>query len=123
MAMGENPKRVYGAKGVTPMSRMGSAWEMRQMFEKATILRQKQAHPVILHLWWRLSEWGIFAQAQWCACDGTSPMPRDVSLEPLVALLRGNARLNVHCYEVHLLRRERERERESRLDISLECWR
>ena len=42
MACGENPKRVYGNKGVTPMSRMGNAWLMRQKFFQAQEMMLRQ---------------------------------------------------------------------------------
>lgn len=42
MACGENPKRVYGNRGETPMSRMGSAWLMREKFFQAQQMMLKQ---------------------------------------------------------------------------------
>ena len=82
MAMGENPKRVYGRKGQTPMSRMGHGWLMRQALAKAKALRD--------------------AQQRWDrAGNNAKPRPTDLALEPLVALLDGKVRLQVHCYEVH----------------------
>ena len=35
MACGENPKKVYGSQGKTPMSRMGNAWVMREKLDEA----------------------------------------------------------------------------------------
>jgi hypothetical protein len=35
MACGENPKKVYGNRGETPMSRMGNAWVMRRKLDEA----------------------------------------------------------------------------------------
>jgi imidazolonepropionase-like amidohydrolase len=83
MAMGENPKRIHGRKGRQPMSRMGHAWLMRKHLHKARELRNKQKR-------WQTT--GRF--------EGT-PRPNDPALEPLVALLEGKVRLQVHCYEVH----------------------
>lgn len=85
-ACGENPKRVYGrGRKETPMSRMGSAWLMREKYDAARRV--------------------VEAQERWCAGGGGradgEPFPHDLSLESLVALLRGEARLHVHCYEVH----------------------
>ena len=83
MAMGENPKRVHGRKGRQPMSRMGHGWLMRRQLHKARELRERQRR-------WRN---GGKSQGK--------PRPKDPALEPLVALLDGKIRLQVHCYEVH----------------------
>ena len=88
MAMGENPKRVYGYGSAfprrTPMSRLGSAWVMRRRLELASKLDLQQR--------------------AWCAtgggAGGNGPFPSDLALEPLVALLRGDVRLHIHCYKV-----------------------
>jgi len=85
MACGENPKNIYGAKGVTPGSRMGSAWAMRQRFEAARKLME--------------------AQVDYCLAGGNpetndAEYPEDLSLDQLVALLQGDLLLHVHCYEV-----------------------
>ena len=39
-------------------------------------------------------------QARWEASSG-KPRPQDLGLEPLVALLKGEVLLHVHCYQVH----------------------
>lgn len=81
MACGENPKRAYGrAKGVTPLTRMGAAWIMRNAFEQATsLLNQQRA---------------------WCGAaeQPTTPFPDSKAAQALLALLRGTARLHTHCY-------------------------
>lgn len=81
MAMGENPKRSHGRKGRMPYSRMGHAWLMRKQLEAAQKLRVKQD--------------------TWDRKGGKGPRPAMRNLELLVALLRGQVRLQVHCYEVH----------------------
>lgn len=87
MACGENPKAVYGLRNPAemPMTRMGSAWLMREAFYQAAELKR--------------------AQTQWdCQYDaGTRPLsarPQDLKLEPLVSILSDQALLNVHCYKV-----------------------
>jgi len=84
MACGENPKRVYGNMGQTPDSRLGIGWLQRKQWFAAAQLKQ--------------------AQQQWqCLNAGSAtadPMPEDLSLEPLVAVLNKKARLMVHCYKV-----------------------
>jgi hypothetical protein len=85
MACGENPKRVYGNKGMMPESRLGSGWLFRERFSKAKKLLQDQQ--------------------DWCrspASERVTPrFPQDPELESLVALLRGDVLLNVHCYETY----------------------
>ncbi|KAJ3414543.1 hypothetical protein HDV05_006457 [Chytridiales sp. JEL 0842] len=95
MACGENPKRYGQAKGFMPGSRMGSGWMFRKRFEQArTTLR---------------------AQEDWCESASKAKKafkddaymhvhkryPDTLVDESLVALLRGDIRLNVHCYETH----------------------
>ncbi|HAN31429.1 MAG TPA: amidohydrolase [Myxococcales bacterium] len=82
MAMGENPKRYYGKKGRMPRSRMGHAWLMRKQLQAAEKLRAKQ------------DKWDQ-------AGAGRGSRPMDRQLELLVALLKGEVYLQVHCYEVH----------------------
>jgi imidazolonepropionase-like amidohydrolase len=42
MALGENPKRVYGSKKKTPSTRLGNAAKMREAFVLARTYRQKR---------------------------------------------------------------------------------
>jgi imidazolonepropionase-like amidohydrolase len=81
-AMGENPKRVYGGKGQLPMSRMGHGWVLRKMLFEAKEVRESQD---------RFDKETIH----------TGQRPFRPDLEPIVALLRGEVLLQVHCYEVH----------------------
>ncbi len=37
VALGENPKKVYGNRGMTPMTRMGIAWLLREKLREAQI--------------------------------------------------------------------------------------
>ena len=83
MAMGENPKRYYGSKGRMPRSRMGHAWLMRKQLQAAEALKRKQ------------DKWDADAGKR------TGRRPADRGLDLLVALLRGEVYLQVHCYEVH----------------------
>lgn len=81
-AMGENPKRVYGARAQLPMSRLGHAWAIRQKLFEAKDVREQQER------WDREPA-------------HTAARPTRPDLEPLMALLRGEVLLQVHCYEVH----------------------
>ncbi|CAG8526980.1 2810_t:CDS:10 [Acaulospora morrowiae] len=90
MACGENPKRAYGRyRGVIPSTRMGEAWLFRKRFAEAKKLKM--------------------LQDDWCSISAkignnarmSTPFPEDLQNDGLVALLRGDAKLNVHCYETH----------------------
>lgn len=79
-ACGENPKGVYGPRGLTPMSRMGIGYEMRNALAKARdLLARKRSY---------------------CSAPHSGPMPTDLALENLVSLLQKQAVLNIHCYKV-----------------------
>ncbi|KAF9126734.1 hypothetical protein BGW39_006421 [Mortierella sp. 14UC] len=91
MACGENPKNRYGHQARMPSTRLGEGWLFRERFSKATKLK--------------------LAQDDWCAAAASlpkwgrhrlsTPFPEELQYESLVALLRGDVRLNVHCYETH----------------------
>jgi len=70
--------------GATPMSRLGSAWVMRRRLEQARAL--------------------VHAQDAWCTAPGahqrSTPFPQEREHESLAALLRGEVKLNTHCYLV-----------------------
>ncbi|RCH90814.1 hypothetical protein CU098_006867, partial [Rhizopus stolonifer] len=87
-ACGENPKRVYGNRGQMPSTRLGEAYLFRKEYQRAQQLKQ--------------------AQDDWCEAAShspsarfESPFPEDLELESLIALLRHEVLLNVHCYETH----------------------
>ncbi|KAJ3206808.1 hypothetical protein HDU67_007941, partial [Dinochytrium kinnereticum] len=90
MACGENPKH----RG-NPSSRMGSGWLYRQRFEEArTTLRAQD-------------DWCTAAAAAQAKFSGdahlfmTERFPDPIEQDSLIGLLRGDVRLNVHCYETH----------------------
>ena len=77
MACGENPKRVYESRG--PSTRMGNVAGYREAFIRAQKYREK---------------WDL-----WLAGDRTSDRPdRDLALETLAEVLRGNILIQAHCY-------------------------
>ena len=88
MACGENPKRVYGKVGERgPYSRLGEAWEFRHALEQARTYVQEQD--------------------DWCAkadAVGVEKMEtylrQDLQWETLGAVLRGQVRVNTHCYTI-----------------------
>ncbi|KAI8622460.1 hypothetical protein BC830DRAFT_1089218 [Chytriomyces sp. MP71] len=95
MACGENPKRYFKSRNMMPGSRMGNGWLFRARFEEA-----------------RNTLW---AQEDWCAtADALNSQFRDKAYqhmytrypdplkdESLVALLRRQVRLQVHCYQTN----------------------
>jgi hypothetical protein len=90
MACGENPKGVFGQQQTFPVSRMGVAWEFRERFEEARKLARLQ------------EDWCITAESMQGRDNVvmSERFPDDLVNESLTALLRGQVKLNVHCYEV-----------------------
>jgi imidazolonepropionase-like amidohydrolase len=82
MACGENPKRVYGGKGRAPMTRMGNVAGYRAAWIEAKAYMDK---------------WDKYYQA---AAEGeeTDEPKRDLKLETLAEVLRGNILVHNHCY-------------------------
>ncbi len=77
MACGENPKRVYGAKGQAPATRMGNVAGYRTAWIEAAEYRDKLA----------------------AAADGNGEAPtRDLKLETLAGVLDGEILVHNHCY-------------------------
>lgn len=74
MACGENPKRVYGNKGSSPMTRMGNVRGYREAFAAAQRWRREQGK------------------------KPADEVTRDINLETLVGLLEGRILAQVHCY-------------------------
>ncbi|KAJ3300401.1 hypothetical protein HK104_000915 [Borealophlyctis nickersoniae] len=95
MACGENAKNVYGSKGKMPGSRLGEGWLFRKRFEQARNLLNAQ------------DDWCVAAQAAKSNYGKDAHLfisgrfPEEEAHESLVALLRGDVKLNVHCYETY----------------------
>ena len=81
MALGENPKRVYGSRNKLPSTRMGIIYVMRSAFQQAKEYRAKW------DAWQKKPE----------ADRGPAP-ERDLKLETLSDVLSGKVRVHVHCY-------------------------
>ena len=77
MACGENPKRIYGGLGQSPMTRMGNVAGYRTAWIQAADYRDKM----------QAAEDG----------QGEAPM-RDLRLETLVGVLDGEILVHNHCY-------------------------
>jgi imidazolonepropionase-like amidohydrolase len=79
MALGENPKRVYGDQKKSPVTRMGEAALIREALLKA----QTYA-----------------AKVERAEREGKEPPDRDLRLEPIVRALRREERTRIHAYTV-----------------------
>ena len=78
MALGENPKRVYGEKGKAPYTRMGTAALLREVLRKAKDYADKLA-----------------------AADGDKKPPEfDAKLDALVPVVRGEMKCRIHCHRM-----------------------
>jgi imidazolonepropionase-like amidohydrolase len=87
-ACGENPKRVYGKVGERgPFSRMGEGWEFRHAYEQARDYVQSQ------------DDWCAAAKSVG-AKNMKSYLPQKLEWENLGAVLRGQVRVNTHCYTI-----------------------
>jgi imidazolonepropionase-like amidohydrolase len=98
MACGENPKRVYGDKDRAPSTRMGNVAGYRQAFADAQdYQRQQEKYAAELAAYEK-------KKGKHKAKDGdedaVAPVPpkRDLRLETLVAAMKGELRVHVHCY-------------------------
>ncbi|OOO10932.1 hypothetical protein OAory_01074020 [Aspergillus oryzae] len=92
MACGENPKRVYGN------TRLGLTWLLRKQLEEARDLHERQS------AWCRVAfdvEETSFAKTHHVKTfiRNHGKRPDSFELETLVALIRGELNVNVHCYE------------------------
>jgi imidazolonepropionase-like amidohydrolase len=77
MACGENPKRVYGAKGREPSTRMGNIAVDRMTWARAVEYKRK---------------WDEYEK------DGGEPPARDLAMDTLRGVLAGEIRVQNHCY-------------------------
>ena len=86
MACGENPKRIYGGRNVSPATRMGNvAVDRAQWIEAQEYLHDQQEYQS------KLKAGGKEA------ADAKAPK-RDLRLDTLAGALKGDIALQVHCY-------------------------
>ncbi len=93
MACGENPKKVHGAKGRSPSTRMGHLRDMRQaFFDAQQALREWEE-------WEAQAEGGEEGRRRKKKQSEPSPPPaRDLDMETLMGVLRGDFLPQIHCY-------------------------
>jgi imidazolonepropionase-like amidohydrolase len=101
MALGENPKRVYGDQKKLPSTRMGNAAQLRAVLVSAQNYRDK---------WRRYEEKknrfrSIFqecsdreAQEGEIRPEPPEPPERDIKVESLIPVLEGKLRAMIHCH-------------------------
>jgi imidazolonepropionase-like amidohydrolase len=88
MACGENPKRVYGEKGLAPSTRMGNMAAYRaQWIEAQEYIRS-----------WDSYESSLGKNSKNNANEETPPPKRDLRLETLAGVLNGEILVHMHCY-------------------------
>lgn len=82
MACGENPKRFYGSKGQAPSTRMGNVAGYRAAWIKAEAYRE---------------QWDKYYESLGSKEEKDKPK-RDLRLDTLSEVLRGNILVHNHCY-------------------------
>ncbi|MBD3413842.1 MAG: amidohydrolase family protein [Candidatus Aminicenantes bacterium] len=83
MALGENPKRLYGRKGRIPSTRMGNAYVLRNAFLKA---RQYKA------------KWDQYKQKKEEGEQDIKPPQKDLKMETLQMVLENKLGIDCHVY-------------------------
>jgi imidazolonepropionase-like amidohydrolase len=83
MACGENPKRVYGERNTFPSTRMGNVAGYRDQWVQATeYLRDQQE----------------YEHKKANGDKDAKPPKRDIKLDTLAAVLKGDIIVHMHCY-------------------------
>jgi imidazolonepropionase-like amidohydrolase len=89
-ALGENPKRVYGERKETPSTRLGTAAIIRSAFVEAANYLEKQSAG---------GSGGSSPRAGTAeSAERTTPAERDLKLEALGRVLRGEIPWRQHCH-------------------------
>jgi imidazolonepropionase-like amidohydrolase len=83
MAMGENPKRVYGTKGKTPSTRLGTAYVARKSFMEAREYKAK---------------WDRYESDRAAGKTDARPPDIDLRLETLKMTLEKKLSIDIHIY-------------------------
>ena len=83
MACGENPKRVYGGKGQAPSTDMANMAGYRAQWLEATEY---------------IRDYEAYDQKRLAGDKDVKPPKRDLRLDTLAGVLRGEIRVQMHCY-------------------------
>jgi imidazolonepropionase-like amidohydrolase len=93
MACGENPKRVYGEKGQTPSTRMGNVAGYRaQWIEAQRYIQDWEEYEK------KKNDKKISKNGKNDKYGNSGPPKRDLRLETLAAVLKGEILVHMHCY-------------------------
>jgi imidazolonepropionase-like amidohydrolase len=101
MALGENPKRVYGGQKKPPSTRMGNAAELRTTLIAAQNYRDKLARYAEKKARYEddLSQWEAKPEgAREQRPQPPEPPERNLKLESLIPVLAGKLRAMIHCH-------------------------
>jgi imidazolonepropionase-like amidohydrolase len=90
MACGENPKRVYGSRGQSPMTRMGNLAGYRAAFIEAQAYRRAWDK-------YEAGQSGGDRKGKKGESAGDPPT-RDLRLDTLAGVLSGEITVQIHCY-------------------------
>lgn len=118
MALGENPKRVYGGRKKAPSTRMGNAAVLREALVKAQEYGAQ----------WQRYEEELAAYERESAendANGKAPKPpkppsRDLKLEALVPVLKREMKARIHAHQANDILTAIRIAEEFNLDITLE---
>ncbi len=83
MALGENPKRVYGSKGRSPSTRMGNAYIARKAFIEAQEYKAK---------------WDKYEKEKQAGKKDLTPPKKDLGMETLKMVLEKKLSIDCHTY-------------------------
>lgn len=101
MALGENPKRVYGGQKKLPSTRMGNAARLREALVEAQNYASKLSRFEEKHRRYkkRLGEWETTPEKERRdRPEPPDPPDRDIRLESLLPVLDGKLRAMIHCH-------------------------
>ena len=83
LALGENPKRLYGSKGRSPSTRMGTAYVLRKAFVEAREYKAK---------------WDKYAKDKASGKKDITPPKKDLKMETLKQVLEKKMTIDCHAY-------------------------
>lgn len=83
LALGENPKRIYGQKGRTPSTRMGTAYVLRKAFLEAKEYKER---------------WDRYEKEKKAGRKDLKPPRKDLKLETLKMVLEKKMAIDCHVY-------------------------
>ena len=98
MACGENPKRVYGSRKAAPSTRMGNVAGYRQAFADAQDYQRQQEKYARDLAAYESKQSKDKDKDKDKDAERPEPPKRDLRLETLVAAMKGEVPVHIHCY-------------------------